>query len=185
MRILLGLTVLAVGAHARAQVYNVLEGSSVGPHFAAQFFFDVSGVGGPIADVDVRLAMSCEDVTGISYDLIAPSGLTGVNWNAPLGTGAHFQDTYLDDEADGSRIGKAGSNIAPFAAPEWGGRRYRPSTDLNGFDGANPNGIWLLIVYTSVLSPRTPGYIRMANPPHGAKQLAPNCSSHPFQSLPA
>ncbi|HMS54962.1 MAG TPA: PEP-CTERM sorting domain-containing protein [Fimbriimonadaceae bacterium] len=147
MRILLGLTALALSIPANAQVFNVLEGGSVGPLFAAQFFFEVSGVTGPIADIDVRLAMSCEDVTGVSFDLFAPNGLAGLNWNAPLGTGAHFQDTYLDDEVAGSRLGQPGSDIAPFAGPEWGGRRYRPPTDLNVFDGTNPNGVWLLIAY--------------------------------------
>lgn len=142
--------VFVTGAFAvvgNAQVFDISEGGLVQPLFGRVFTFDVRGVTGSIADLDFRFSATASEIWGLSIELRSPGFQRAVIWDAPNGDGANFQDTWLDDEASGPRLGQPGSYEAPFASPEWGGRRYRPPTDLSAFDGLDPNGIWQLTVF--------------------------------------
>jgi DNA-binding beta-propeller fold protein YncE len=114
------------------------------------FTFRVEGLG-QVEDVDIRLAIRQEFVGELAGQLTSPAGTRAVLFLYPnAGTdytksGAHFQDTYLDDEAADTLSNAA----APFAGPEYpGGKKYRlPQGTLSVFDGQDPNGIWKLEVF--------------------------------------
>lgn len=78
----------------------------------------VSGLAGPLSDLDFRFSATSSSISGMSIELFSPNFTRSAVWDAPLGSGAHFQDTYLDDEAGGERLGQPGSNTAPFASSD-------------------------------------------------------------------
>lgn len=147
MRIFALLICLCAPSFAPAATFDVDRGGGISFLSSRQFLVPVSGLSGTVQDLDIRVSLATPVIYGTSIELWSPGFTHSVIWDAPLGTGANFQDTYLDDEADGLRLGQPGSDAAPFASPEWGGRRYRPPTDLSTFDGISPNGIWSVIIY--------------------------------------
>jgi len=94
----------------------------------------VSGLVGPIVDVDVQVDIAHTWDSDLDVYLISPSG-TRVELFTDVGaSGDNFTDTILDDEAG---VGIA-SGVAPFSGS------YRPEGLLSALDGQNPNGTWRL-----------------------------------------
>ncbi len=99
----------------------------------------VSGLVGPVLDVDVQVDISHTWDSDLNVYLISPSG-TRVELFTGIGSsGDNFTDTILDDEAG---VGIA-SGVAPFSGS------YRPEGSLSALDGQNPNGTWRLEITDS------------------------------------
>ena len=94
----------------------------------------VSGLAGPISDVDVKVNITHTWDGDLSVYLISPTG-TRVELFTGVGNSAdNFTNTILDDEA--------GTGIASVSAPFTG--TFRPEGLLSVLDGQNPNGTWRL-----------------------------------------
>ena len=133
-------------APAQGAVFDVDYGGGGVELLNLFFTFTVSGLSQPISDVDLRISAAHPRIDQLHFELESPVSPHFFQWNNLGVQGANFQDTYLDDEAGGARLGQPGSQIGPFAGPEWGGQRYRAPSDLSIFDGINGNGTWLLKV---------------------------------------
>ncbi len=97
----------------------------------------VSGLRGPLADVDVTLDITHGDVSDLALTLVSPRGTRVSLMRHAGGDGQHLTDTVLDDEAS-TAITDASSQDAPFTAS------YRPAGALTDFDGEDANGTWTL-----------------------------------------
>ena len=97
----------------------------------------VNTVAGSIADVNVTLSINHTYVSDMDVYLISPTGTRVQLFTDVGGSGDHFTNTTLDDEA-GTAI-TAGS--APFSGS------YRPEGLLSALDGQFANGTWTLEVY--------------------------------------
>ncbi len=102
----------------------------------------VTGLNGLISDVNVVLSISHTYAADLDVVLISPRGTQVRLFNRVGGSGDHFTDTLLDDEASTY----IGSGSAPFAGA------YRPKKILASFDGEDPNGTWILQITDSLSS---------------------------------
>jgi subtilisin-like proprotein convertase family protein len=94
----------------------------------------VSGVFGPITDIDLALDITHTYDGDLDVFLISPAG-TRVELFSDVGDGdENFRNTVLDDEASNA----IAAGAAPFAG------RYRPEGLLSAFDGQIPTGLWRL-----------------------------------------
>ena len=94
----------------------------------------VSGVYGPIVDLDLALDITHTYDGDLDVFLISPAG-TRVELFSDVGDGQeNIRQTVLDDEASNAIV--AGS--APYTG------RYRPEGLLSAFDGQGPTGTWRL-----------------------------------------
>jgi subtilisin-like proprotein convertase family protein len=94
----------------------------------------VSGLAGPITDVDVQVDITHTWDADLDVYLISPSGTRVELFTDVGGSGDNFSDTILDDQAG---VGIA-SGVAPFSGS------YRPEGFLSALTGENPNGTWRL-----------------------------------------
>ncbi len=138
--VLVPIIFLASSAVSETFVFDLPFGANT-TAIGQSLVFTVRGVTGPIADIDVRLSISHPD----TRELAVYFG--GRSLGEHIGSGANFQDTYYDMDAFGPRIGEEGANESPFAAPEWGGRRYRPQMDWSDYEQFDPNQEWFVVVF--------------------------------------
>ncbi|MBX7102445.1 MAG: S8 family serine peptidase [Gemmataceae bacterium] len=96
----------------------------------------VSGVSGPITDLDVNLSIQHTSIVDLSLTLIAPGGRRVLLMAGTGGETDNLSGTVFDDEATLS----VSSGVAPFSG------RFRPASRLVDFDGMDPNGTWALEV---------------------------------------
>jgi subtilisin-like proprotein convertase family protein len=96
----------------------------------------VSGVGGRLSDLDVRVNISHTWDEDLTIELRAPDGTTITLVRNRGEDGDNFTNTDLDDEAATAISAGAG----PFTAS------FRPEQPLSTMDGMDPNGVWRLIV---------------------------------------
>lgn len=116
----------------------------------------VSGLSGPISDLDFRIGgSSCTGIAGsttvgldhtfvgdLIITLTSPQGTTVSLMNQPGGannSGNNFCNTVLDDSASASI-----QTIVSIGAP-WTGT-FKPASPLAAFNGENGNGTWTLSV---------------------------------------
>ena len=97
---------------------------------------NISGLGGTITDVNVRLNISHTWTSDLDVFLIAPDGTRVELFTDVGGSGDHFTNTVLDSQA-GTAITSASN---PFSGT------YRPEGNLNVLNGKTPNGVWSLEV---------------------------------------
>jgi subtilisin-like proprotein convertase family protein len=102
----------------------------------------VSGFGGTLSDVDVRLDISHTWTADLDIFLIAPDGTRVELTTDNGGSGDNYTGTTFDDEADVSITAGA----APFAG------RFRPEGSLSVLDGKPLSGTWYLEVTDDFLS---------------------------------
>ncbi|MCY2987808.1 MAG: M36 family metallopeptidase [Planctomycetota bacterium] len=94
----------------------------------------VTGLVGPVGDVDLKLDITHTYVADLTATLISPLGTRVMLFSRVGGLGANFTNTILDDEAEFG----IGEGISPFAG------RFRPTVSLANLVGEDPNGIWTL-----------------------------------------
>jgi subtilisin-like proprotein convertase family protein len=99
-------------------------------------FAYVSGVSGRATDVDLRLDITHTWVSDLKIYLTSPSGQRVEVVDRVGGSGDNLRITTLNDEAATS----ISAGTAPFSGS------FKPSNALSAFDGANPNGWWMLEV---------------------------------------
>ncbi|MGQ0621211.1 MAG: S8 family serine peptidase [Panacagrimonas sp.] len=114
----------------------------------------VSGVTGPITDVNLRIGgSSCNTDTGsttvgidhtfvgdLQVRVVSPSGQVIGVVNQAGGGGQNLCQTLLDDESAGPNIQTVTVSGAPFTGS------FKPAAPLSGFDGSTANGTWALQV---------------------------------------
>jgi subtilisin-like proprotein convertase family protein len=99
------------------------------------YTLNVSGLAGPITDLNVSLSILHDFDEDLDVFLISPGGVVTVELFSDVGgTDDNFIGTTLDDEA--------ATAITAGAAPFTGS--FRPAGLLSDFDGLDPNGIWTL-----------------------------------------
>jgi len=109
--------------------------------FGAINALTVSGMGGPVTDVNVTLKINHSNDSQLSAFLIGPDGTEVQLFATADGLhGANFTNTTFDDSAAGSI--KSGS--APFSST------YRPDQALSAFNGKSANGKWTLEVNDTI-----------------------------------
>lgn len=96
----------------------------------------VTGLSGPIIDLNVTINVTHTFVSDLEIVLISPSGTrivlaSGVGWS-----GDNFVETLFDDEASNAIF----NGSAPFTGS------FRPAQPLSLVDGEDPNGLWSLEV---------------------------------------
>jgi subtilisin family serine protease/subtilisin-like proprotein convertase family protein len=94
----------------------------------------VSGVSGPITDLDVNVSVQHPAVGDLTLTLVAPGGRRVLLMAGAGGESDDLTGTIFDDEATTA----VASGDTPFAG------RYRPVSRLVDFDGLDPNGTWSL-----------------------------------------
>ncbi len=94
----------------------------------------VSGSGGPIFDVNVRINMTHTWDADMQFSLVSPTGVRVRLIDQVGGSGDNFTNTVLDDEA---------TNSITTGSPPFTGS-FRPASPLSAFDGGNANGTWTL-----------------------------------------
>lgn len=98
----------------------------------------VAGVGGRIADLDLKLRLTHANVSQLAVTLISPTGRR-VQLASALPVGTNLTDTIFD--------GQAATGIRSGSAPFTG--RFRPVSPLGDLVGSNANGRWQLEVTTA------------------------------------
>ena len=96
----------------------------------------MSGLAGPISDVDVKVDITHTWDGDLDVYLISPTGTRVELFTGVGSSGDNFTNTILDDEAS--------TGIASVSAPFTG--TFRPEGLLSALDGQNPNGTWRLEV---------------------------------------
>jgi subtilisin-like proprotein convertase family protein len=102
----------------------------------AQSTLVVTGLVGNISDLNVTLNITHFRDWDLDVFLVSPGGTMVELFTDVGGTGDHFVNTTLDDEATRSIV----NGLAPFTGS------FRPEGSLSTFDGINPNGTWTLKV---------------------------------------
>lgn len=102
----------------------------------ASSVLSVSGIVGPIADINVFVNLTHTYTNDLTITLVSPTG-TRVNLADRVGgSGDNYTNTVFDDEAT--------SPIAAGSPPFTG--TFRPAQALSAFDGQDANGTWRLEV---------------------------------------
>lgn len=96
----------------------------------------VSGMTGRVSDINVKVDIDHTWTEDLRLVLISPTGKKVVLSRFQGENGNDYQNTIFDDEASKS-IRQAD---APFRGT------YKPMAALSKMDGANPNGLWKLVV---------------------------------------
>jgi len=105
--------------------------------FGATNTLTVSGAGGPITDVNVKLKINHTSDSQLSAFLSGPDGTQVQLFATTDGlSGANFTNTTFDDSATTA----IHSGSAPFSGT------YRPDQLLSAFNGKTANGAWVLEV---------------------------------------
>ncbi|HBO45269.1 MAG TPA: hypothetical protein DD670_15340, partial [Planctomycetaceae bacterium] len=94
----------------------------------------VTGAAGVITDLNLSFDLSHTYTSDLTITLISPSGTRVLLCDSIGGSGDHFRNTTLDDEAAAS-VDRA---AAPFTGT------FRPMGSLADFDGESANGTWTL-----------------------------------------
>ncbi len=100
----------------------------------------VSGVAGPISDLNINLTLHHTYDSDLVITLISPTGTQVTLTNHNGGNGDNFVGTVFDDQATTA----VSSGSAPFTGS------FRPIGSLAALDGADPNGVWKLQVADTV-----------------------------------
>ena len=108
--------------------------------------------GQTIDDLDVSFYIDHRNVSDLDIFLVAPNGTRVELSTDNGGTGNHYQNTTIDDEAP---VAISGANIS---APFFG--RYRPESPLSVFDGIDPVGSWRLEVNDDTAGNSPDGLLR-------------------------
>lgn len=93
-----------------------------------------------VGDVNVKVNLSHTYDRDLRVYLIGPDSTRVELFTDVGGSGDHFTNTELDDEATVSIAAGSGTAIAPFTG------RFRPEGALSGFDGKSVTGVWKLEV---------------------------------------
>ena len=101
-----------------------------------QSAIEATGMSGVLRDVNVRIDVEHTFTRDLRITLEGPEGQSILLVGEEGGAGNHFQNTAFDDAALESVHGKN----APFTGI------FRPEESLSVFDGAQPNGTWILKV---------------------------------------
>lgn len=94
----------------------------------------VSGVIGPLTDVNVKLNITHTYVGDLRLRLVGPTGVAVTLVDSHGGSGDNFTNTIFDDQA--------ATLITSASAPFTG--TFRPVSPLTAFNGLTPNGTWKL-----------------------------------------
>jgi subtilisin-like proprotein convertase family protein/protocatechuate 3,4-dioxygenase beta subunit len=105
----------------------------------------VSGLGGTIQDLNVKLNVYNTYDSAISVYLISPAGTRVRLFEGVGGAGRGFINTILDDSAAAS----ISTGSAPFSGS------WQPQNVLSAFNGESANGDWKLQVTSSMLGAGT------------------------------
>ena len=109
---------------------------SSGAPSKVQSAIEATGMSGVLRDVNVRIDVEHSYTSDLRITLEGPGGQSILLVGAEGGAGDHFQNTAFDDAALESVQGKN----APFTGI------FRPEESLSLFNGAEPNGTWILKV---------------------------------------
>lgn len=101
-----------------------------------QSAIEATGMSGVLRDVNVRIDVDHTFTRDLRITLEGPGGQSILLIGDEGGAGNHFHNTAFDDAALESVHGKN----APFTGI------FRPEESLSAFDGAQPNGTWILKV---------------------------------------